>query len=104
MALEENRQLFKHNTIEVESFLLRIFLKKCNLDRILFIFIHTLINSNSNELPYRDAWAACESFQIPLVRCMHVYVTIIIQLLTDALKSVRIVPTYLKDNLQTLAI
>lgn len=67
--------------MKLSHFYCEFSLKKCNLDRILFIFIHTLINSNPNELPYRDAWAACEFFLIPLVRCMHVYVTIIIAFL-----------------------
>ena len=35
------------------SFLFLFFVKKWNLGRILFIFLHSLINSKSNELPQR---------------------------------------------------
>ena len=37
--------------IQGKSFLFFIFVEKWNLGRILFIFIHSLINSKSNELP-----------------------------------------------------
>ena len=54
---------------------------------------------------FETSWAACESSSGPLHACSYNYhFPLTFQLLTDTLKSVRIVPNYLKDSLQTLAI
>ena len=109
MALEENRRLFKHNKHKLSHFkLLRFFFfsKKCNLDHILFIFIHSVIKCKFQRSPILRLHGLPVSLSSgPLHACSYnYYFPLTFQLLTDTLKSVRIVPYYLKDSLQTLAI
>ena len=40
-----------NNKTKPKVIFISIFVQKWNLERILFIFIHSLINSKSNELP-----------------------------------------------------
>ena len=52
MALEENRRLFKHNTnTSWVIFIANLFFLKCNLDHILFIFIHSVIKCKFQRSP-----------------------------------------------------
>ena len=51
MALEAKRVINKQNKNTRQVIFISSFVKKRNLGRILFIVIHSLINSKSNELP-----------------------------------------------------